>query len=282
MRRTLLTTILCFTIVSLFLSAGVASAHVLKVDGSIGSTLHVDPADNPVVGSPATFYFEIKDKQNKFTPEGCTCNVVISTSQGEVLYTEQLFTQSTSAGLSTPLLRYVFEKGGVYKVTLTGTPKTAGSFQNFQLGYDVRVENSEVATHTDGAGTSSDVWLYTGLGVLVLVVLVLMALQRKKKNKHISPLLLLFGVFAAGSVLLYSGHFFELATPAHAHHHIVGETGHADEASHGIAPHTMAVVAPPSFSTTEHALGSVVEPLSPFVLAFVPATFNIRAPPPIL
>ncbi len=280
MRRIFLTTILLFISVGLFFSAAVASAHVLKVDGSIGSTLHVDPADNPVVGSPATFYFEIKDKQNKFTSEGCSCSVTISTSQGEVLHTEQLFTQSSAAGFSNPLLQYVFEKGGVYTVTLTGMPKAPGAFQDFQLKYDVRVENAGVAGHADTAkGNSSDVWLYGGLGLLVLIVFALLVLQRKKKGRHISPLLLLFGVVAAGSALFYSGHFFELATPARVHHHIVGETGHADKTFHTIAPHTMAAVATVSFLGVDYILGDVVLITPPDILTFVSNAFNTRAPP---
>lgn len=280
MSRLFKITVCIALLLAILLPTHFASAHVLKVDGSIGSTLHVDPADNPVVGSPATFYFEIKDKQNKFTPTACNCTVSISTSEGEVLHTEQLFTQSSSAGLSNPLLQYVFEKGGVYTVTLTGSPKTAGGFQSFQLSYTVRVENGEPTPHTDNAETSvSDAWLYSGLGLLVVVGFVLIAWQRKKKSKHSSALLVLFGVFASANMLFYAGHFFELATPAPVHHHTAHETGHVEKGFHATAPHTTPLAVTHAFVGSEHVLSPLFLRPAPVALAFVPALSNTRAPP---
>jgi hypothetical protein len=217
-----------------------ASAHVLKVDGAIGATLHVDPADNPVAGSPASFYFEIKDREGKFSPLQCTCTVDIKTQAGQVLHTEKLFTESSSAGLSTPLLNYTFVSGGVYRVTLSGSPQSAGTFQSFSVSYDVRVEN---AGAMDAHGSDKgDTWLYVGLAAVLLVTFGLATLQRKKKNKPVSLLALLFGVIAAGNVLFYSGHFFAVAAPVHVHHHVASETGHADAEYQNLAPHTPATV----------------------------------------
>lgn len=44
----------------------IASAHVLKTDGSIGAVVHIDPDDDPIIGKSANFFLEFKDTKNKF------------------------------------------------------------------------------------------------------------------------------------------------------------------------------------------------------------------------
>lgn len=266
-------------LLAILLPTHFAFAHVLKVDGTIGSTLHVDPADNPVVGNAATFYFEIKDKQNKFSPELCACAVVLATSEGEVVHTEQLFTQNSSAGLSSPLLKYVFPKGGVYTVILTGEPKTSGSFQPFKLEYTVRVENADSVVREGEGGSRSDVPLYAGLGAVVIIALIAMIKQRTKKSKNISALVILFGFVSAGNVLFYGAHFFELFTPTPTHRHVVGETGHADKTAHTIAPHTVATPVATYFVSYSQNIHSVVQVSIPVSRAVIPNNVNTRAPP---
>jgi hypothetical protein len=230
-----------------------------------------------VAGSPASFYFEIKDRQNKFSPLQCTCTVDLKTQTGQLLHTEQLFTESSSAGLSTPLLEYTFASGGVYRVTLSGSPKSPGAFQPFSVNYDVRVEGAgAMDAHESGV---SDTWLYVALAVVLLVAFGLFTFQKQKKNKPVSLLVLLFGVIAAGNVLFYSGHFFALAAPVHVHHHVASETGHADAEYQNLAPHTPATVAVYFFLVDAESTRDIVQ--QPPFFTFVQSTFHLtnRGPP---
>ncbi|MEJ0073385.1 MAG: hypothetical protein WDN27_04895 [Candidatus Saccharibacteria bacterium] len=45
---------------------GAASAHVLKIDGSIGGVLHINPDDNPTTGNPTDYILSFDDDSGKF------------------------------------------------------------------------------------------------------------------------------------------------------------------------------------------------------------------------
>lgn len=128
-----------------------AAAHTLKTDVSIGAVLHVDPADDPEVGKPATFFFEFKDKQNKFFVEKCECTATILKGTQEV-YSTSL---SGASGLESPLFQYTFTERGIYTVRAHGAPKQAGDFESFTLSWDIRVDkggDSGIATPSTSGG----------------------------------------------------------------------------------------------------------------------------------
>src|SRR5882672_6466726 len=66
-----------FIILVLFFVATPVEAHFLASDRNIGAVLHVDPNDQPIAGSQTSFFFEFKDKQNKFKAENCDCTFAI-------------------------------------------------------------------------------------------------------------------------------------------------------------------------------------------------------------
>src|SRR5689334_16513316 len=87
-----------FLIFSLFLPQKV-SAHILKYDGSIGAVLHVNPDDDPIAGETTGFFFEFKDKKNKFLPENCDCLVRV-TKEGSEIYSQDLFKDNPNPSLT--------------------------------------------------------------------------------------------------------------------------------------------------------------------------------------
>ncbi len=117
-------------------------AHILQTDGTIGAVLHIDPEDDPIVGKPATFYFEFKDKIGRFIPDKCDCTVSIINS-GKSIYTQSLFQSNTSPDLSNASFSYTFPKKGVYILRITGKPYTPNAFQTFSLSYDLRISREE-------------------------------------------------------------------------------------------------------------------------------------------
>lgn len=157
----------CSTFLSMCVVAGFAatpaSAHILKVDGTITGVLHVNPDDQPISGVPTTYLLFMDDSTNKFSLPACDCNVTVK-ENGKTIVTQPLTLNSQSVPGGT----VTFPRADVYEFIVSGTPKQAGAFQPFTLTYLERV--------TQGPGNSppSVASLFTlGLaGVAVVVALV--------------------------------------------------------------------------------------------------------------
>src|SRR6185369_15266285 len=91
--------ILFFVLVIFFCFTKTSQAHILKYDGDIGAVLHVDPDDDPIAGQPTNFFFEFRDKTNKFVSGDCNCTVTI-TEEGRELYSSNLFSGNTDPSLT--------------------------------------------------------------------------------------------------------------------------------------------------------------------------------------
>ncbi len=121
-----------------------AAAHVLSTDGSVGAVMHIDPEDDPIIGAPATFFFEFKDTKGKFSLSDCAC--IFSLHRGQQTLTESLLRPVNASDILTGVARFTFEQKAVYTVTVLGVPKVAGAFQPFTLTYDVRVAREGAPT----------------------------------------------------------------------------------------------------------------------------------------
>lgn len=115
------------------------SAHVLESNNTVGAVMHITPNDNPVAGEESGFFFEFKDKENKFRPDNCTCTFSILQS-GKEIYSQSLFQNTTDPSLTNVSILYTFPKKGTYLVKVTGEPTAVGIFEPFTLSYDIMVE----------------------------------------------------------------------------------------------------------------------------------------------
>ncbi len=129
--------ILCIIFSIFFLVAFPVSAHMLKIDRDMSGVFHVDPEDDPVVGEPAYLHFTITDKTNKFSFDACDCRVAIK-NNGTTLF-NQVFSTDTP-------ISYVFPERALYTIEVTGSPRSAGTFQDFDLKYDLRVDRTSFAS----------------------------------------------------------------------------------------------------------------------------------------
>lgn len=140
------------------------SAHVLSTDGSIGAVLHITPDDDPMVGVPAYFYFEFKDKEDKFDESICTCVATIFQNGQKI--DNILLTNSSFS--------YTFPQKDIYTIKVSGSTTVANSFQPFALTYDVRV--SRESTNQISAGELNlRFWDIPG-GFIVFTVFVILLL----------------------------------------------------------------------------------------------------------
>lgn len=167
-----------------WLPIGIVSAHTLKTDGMIGVIMHIDPDDDPIAGQSANFYFEFEDKQNKFQPSLCNCQVTIAEG-GQHIFSQTLAkTVSTGSMTGNGDFSFIFPKEDVYQLTLRGQPKTPGAFQPFTLEYDIRVDRSSSSAATSSTSGST----MRGMG-------------STNSSSSASPLYILAG--AAGAAVLF-------------------------------------------------------------------------------
>jgi hypothetical protein len=176
MKKLLLTLVIS---IIFFSSTKPIFAHILATDHNIGAVLHIDPNDEPIAGQQASFFFEFKDKQGKFSPQNCNCTFTILENNNQ-LYAQPVFRDNNNPSLTSASVFFTFPVKDVYKIKVTGTPTTPGTFQPFTLTYDVRVDQDS-ANQSPGAQnwfTSHIIHILVGAAILVFVIVAF--IQRKK------------------------------------------------------------------------------------------------------
>jgi hypothetical protein len=145
-----------------FATPGVASAHVLKLDGSIAGILHINPDDDtPVAGKSTDYIIEFDDDANQFTLPQCDCTVsVVNTNDNKTIATEPLVVTSSKISEN----HYTFSDSGIYNLRFTGAPKQANGFQPFTLTYTVTV-----ASQSSSQSVSPFLWI--GMGTVITLVI---------------------------------------------------------------------------------------------------------------
>ena len=116
-------------------------AHTLKVDGTIGVMVHVDPDDAPKVGEVGTIFVNIKDRAGRFderNPASCTCTLTIR-KDGEALTT-----MPVNSGNVYNTLSFTFSEAGSYELTVNGEPSGQGTpFPPFETTFNYYVTGGQ-------------------------------------------------------------------------------------------------------------------------------------------
>ncbi len=139
---------------------GVASAHVLKVDGDIGAVLHINPDDSPTTGDDTDYILSFDDATGRFNLDNCNCTVAFI-ADGKTVDTKPL----AVSGRTVSENHYTFTQPAVYTLRFTGAPKTADAFQSFSLDYPVRVSGSQAKMQP------MPLALWVGMGMMIGLVL---------------------------------------------------------------------------------------------------------------
>lgn len=115
------------------------SAHTLKIDGSMGVTVHIDPNDEPVEKIESKIFVDISDKSRRFDPKNpgtCECSLIVE-QKGKTPETLPI----VAGGVYTQLT-YTFPTAGSYRLLVTGKPINGGTFAPFRTQYDYYVHGN--------------------------------------------------------------------------------------------------------------------------------------------
>lgn len=112
-----------------------ALAHTLRVDRSIGVTVHINPDDEPVAQDISQIMIGVQDKEGRFArlASECICAVTV-VKDGSPLETLPFVVSGESAMVS-----YTFPDAGIYKLEVSGVPRTLDGFQSFTTVFSYRV-----------------------------------------------------------------------------------------------------------------------------------------------
>ncbi|HVX57821.1 MAG TPA: hypothetical protein VHA37_08905, partial [Candidatus Saccharimonadales bacterium] len=75
--KRLLFALLLATLTSCCAAPGLASAHVLKIDGDISAILHINPDDYATSGHPTSYTLWFDDSTGHFTLPACNCTATV-------------------------------------------------------------------------------------------------------------------------------------------------------------------------------------------------------------
>lgn len=124
-------------LLSLWLAPAKTSAHIVESDGDMTVTLHINPQDYPVINVPQTLEFIYGTPGGKFDARTCTCTMTLLQDNKQLLKKEVPSVNNYFGKLT-----YTFKKTGVYKVLLSGVPKSSANFSRFNLTFNIRVAKS--------------------------------------------------------------------------------------------------------------------------------------------
>lgn len=176
--KTLITTCL---LLSILLVIPNAAAHELKTDGSLSVLIHINPDDDPIAGQPSELLFLTSDKEKKFNTENCNCKASVAYNDAVLFSSPLIKAGSSYRGIFAPAIPYTFPHKGIFTVTLTGVPKTPGTFQEFSISYDIRIEKDA----TTPKNTDRSLWDYVVTVAILIVIYYFLKQFFITKNKSV-------------------------------------------------------------------------------------------------
>jgi hypothetical protein len=119
------------------------AAHEIQTSQSVAATFHLEPNHQPKVNQPTQVWFALTRSGRQLIPLGsCICQLKVYqiTSQGKSLVLQPpLKALNVERYLGIPSAAIIFPRSGMYRLELTGQPKTAHLFQPFRFSYQVVV-----------------------------------------------------------------------------------------------------------------------------------------------
>ena len=121
-----------------------AIAHNVEIAGDVAGTWHIEPDHNPRAGEPAKVWVALTRKGGEILPlEQANCKLAVypqpHTEGDQPILQPQLNAIAVEKYQGIPGADLVFPKPGLYEMELSCIPKTAGTFEPFEMQSEVTV-----------------------------------------------------------------------------------------------------------------------------------------------
>ncbi|MEM9512154.1 MAG: hypothetical protein AAFY57_07965 [Cyanobacteria bacterium J06642_2] len=121
-----------------------SSAHQVKIDETVGGTLHVEPNDTPQAGVETVAWFALVKKGGNPIPlSACECRLAIYAlpreSDAPPLLAPALQPIDVGRDRGIPSAGVTFPEIGRYELVLQGAAKNDATFDPFELSFEVTV-----------------------------------------------------------------------------------------------------------------------------------------------
>lgn len=150
-------------------------AHDVQVAKDVGATLHIEPNDTALAGTPTEVWFALTKAGGTVIPlAACDCSLTLYHRDDTALANPNLTPVSAEGFNGIPGATVTFPEVGAYELVLEGEPKDDAQFTPFQLSFEITVagnassaasteispdpsasESPDHAETTDGAETST-------------------------------------------------------------------------------------------------------------------------------
>ncbi|MEL7520573.1 MAG: hypothetical protein AAGJ80_02940, partial [Cyanobacteria bacterium J06553_1] len=185
-------------------------AHQVEIVENVGATLHIEPNDTPRAGEEVLAWFALTRKGGQTIPLSdcdCTLTIVQPAKPAALELTPALSAVEAEGYQGIPGATFTFPEVGAYSLMLTGSPKQAGNFNDFEIAFDVTVaageavptipENSATelpapeletanppatAAVTETANADKSSWIATGIGGIVLLGAIAWAIGKSQRK----------------------------------------------------------------------------------------------------
>jgi hypothetical protein len=162
-------------------------AHESESSEGISAIMHIDPNDQPVINSPAQFYFTFQDPAGSFEISHCDCTIILLKDGIELDRQPVAQPNSTFSSLSSyPLYTRTFDQSGNYELELIGSPKDNTAFHPFMLHFEVPVKDSGSTAsgyHPMMANEHLGHILIFGGGFVIALAILLQGYWKNRKSK---------------------------------------------------------------------------------------------------
>ncbi|MEL6764773.1 MAG: hypothetical protein AAFO87_14195, partial [Cyanobacteria bacterium J06607_6] len=138
-------------------------AHDVQIADDVGATLHIEPDDVPLAGTPTTAWFALTQAGGTVIPlEQCNCRLTLYDNDAVAVETPPLTAISAEGFTDIPSAVVTFPEVGAYELVLQGSPEGDVEFSPFELRFEVVVagrgappaSNPATETETSAAETT--------------------------------------------------------------------------------------------------------------------------------
>lgn len=121
-----------------------AIAHTVRIAGDVAGTWHIDPNENPRAGEPAKVWIALTWKGGKVLQlEQADCQLAVYSQPriegDQPILQPQLKAIAVEQYQKIPAADLVFPAPGLYEMNLRCMPKTAGTFETFEMQSEATV-----------------------------------------------------------------------------------------------------------------------------------------------